>query len=121
MAYLQASLLIASGLVVIAWLAFGRRLSPEQIEAVMPVQAFLAIATAVTGLSWIIRGPLRIFSGPVLLVVALVGLSYGGALVGACLAFPHKTPKPVQAIAGSLALVAGVLLLLFQLRVIKPI
>ena len=114
-------MLIASGVVVIAWLVLAKRLTHEHIEAVMPVQAFLAIATAVTGLSWIIRGPLRIFSGPVLLVVAMVGLSYGAVGIGACLAFPHKAPKPLQAIAGSLVLVAGVLLVLFQLRVIKPI
>ena len=119
MGYLQASLLIAAGIVVIAWLVLAKRLTRDQIDAITPVQGFLALATAVTGVSWLIRGPLRVFDGPVLLVVALAGISYGAALVGVCLALPHKLPRPVQAFAGSLALVAGVLLVLFQLRVIK--
>ena len=114
-------LLTAGGIVVLAWVLLEKRLTAEQIESVMPVQAFLAIANIVMGVSWIIRGPLRVFSGPVLLVVALVGLSYGAVGSGACLVWPRQTPRPVQAIAGTLALVAGVLLVLFQLRIIKPI
>jgi len=118
--YLQASALIVGGLVVLAWVISAKRMTPAQIDSVMPVQSFLAFALVIIGASWIMRGPLRVFHGPTLVVIALAGLSYGAVAGGACLAFPKKVPKPVQGFVGTFCLFAGVLLLLFQLRVIKP-
>ena len=120
MEYLQASLLIASGIFVIAALVFEKRLNPAQLNSLLPAHGFLAIALLVTGISWLIRGPLRVFSGPPLLVIVFAGLSYGAVVAGVCLAFPRQIPKPLQALAGAFTAVAGTLLLLLQLRVIKP-
>jgi len=113
-------MLIVGGLVVLAYIIVAKRLTPQQIESIVPVQGFSAIVLAVIGVSWLIRGPFRVFHGPALVAFALVGVSYGAVAGGACLAFPKQAPKPVQVIVGSFCLVAGVLLLLFQLRVIKP-
>jgi uncharacterized membrane protein YozB (DUF420 family) len=118
--HLQAALLIASGIFVIASLVFEKRLTVAQHNSLLPAHGFLAIALLVTGISWLIRGPLRVFSGPPLLVVVFVALSYGAVLAGTCLAFPRQIPKPLQALAGAFTTVAGTLLLLLQLRVIKP-
>lgn len=120
MEYLQASLLIAGGIAVIASLVLVKRLTIPQFNSLLPAHGFLAVALLVTGVSWLIRGPLKIFSGPPLLVVVFAGLSYGAVVAGVCLAFPRHTPKPLQAVAGAFAAVAGTLLLLLQLRVIKP-
>ena len=119
--YLQASLLIAGGIVLIAWIALAKRVTPAQLDSVLPLQGFLAISLLVTGGSWLAKGPLRILHGPPLIVVALAGISYGAVAAGACLAFPRHTPKPLQLIVGAFTLVAGTLVLLLQLRVIKPI
>lgn len=121
MEYLHASALIAGGLVVLAWVIASSRLTPDQVEALLPVQSFTAVALLCTGAMWLIRGPLRVFDGPPLVVVAAVGVSYGAIAGGACLALSKQIPKLVQALVGVLCLLAGVLLLLFQLRVIKPI
>ena len=115
---LQAVLLIASGLVMLVTVVLGKRLA--SLEALTPVQAFTAFALLVTGVSWLIRGPTRMFHGPPLVVVALAGVSYGAVVGGACLAFPAQTPRAVHALAGTFCVAAGVLLLLFQLRIIKP-
>ena len=119
MEYLQAALLIAGGIVVLAPLA--KRLTSPQLDSLLPAQGFLALALLVTGVSWLIRGPFKVLQGPPLLVAVLVGVSYGAVLAGACLAFPRRAPRPVQLLAGAFAVVAGTLLLLLQLRVIKPI
>jgi hypothetical protein len=119
--YLQAALLIAGGIVVIAPLALVHRLTPLQRELLLPAQGFLALALLVTGISWLIRGPFKVLNGPPLLVVVLVGVSYGAIAGGACLAFPRHAPKPLQLLVGAFTVVAGTLLLLLQLRVIKPI
>lgn len=113
-------MLIVGGLVVLAWVVVAKRLTQAQIESIVPAQGFSAIVLVVIGVSWLIRGPFRVFHGPALVGIALVGVSYGAVAGGACLAFPKQTPKPLQAIVGSFCLAAGVLLLLFQLRVIKP-
>jgi hypothetical protein len=120
MEYLHASVLISGGLVVLAWVITSSRLTSEQRSMLMPVQSFTAVALLCTGAMWLIRGPLRVFDGPPLVVIAAVGVSYGAIAGGACLALSKQIPKPVQALVGVLLLFAGVLLLLFQLRVIKP-
>ena len=120
MEYLQAALLIAGGIVMLAALALAKRFTPHQNESILPVQSFLAIALLVTGISWLIRGPLQVFKGPALLVVVVTGVSYGAVVAGSCLAFPRRAPKPLQVLAGAFTVVAGTLLLLLQLRVIKP-
>ncbi|MBA3501515.1 MAG: hypothetical protein M4D80_34375 [Myxococcota bacterium] len=121
MEYLQASLLTVGGIVLIAWVALAKRVTPAQLDSVLPMQGLLAIALLVTGGSYLIKGPLRILQGPPLLVVAFAGISYGAVAAGACLAFPRQTPKPLQVLVGAFSVVAGTLVLLLQLRVIKPI
>jgi hypothetical protein len=119
--YLQASLLTAGGIVLIASVALAKRVTPAQLNSLLPVQGFLAIALFVTGGMWLVKGPLRILQGPPLLVVVVAGISYGAVAAGACLAFPKQTPKPLQVLVGAFSVVAGTLFLLLQLRVIKPI
>lgn len=114
-------MLIVGGVLMLAWILARARLTPEQIERLTPVQGFTAIVLLVIGASWVMRGPLRPFHGPTLVAIALAGVSYGALAGGACLAFPKQMPRPIQAITGTLCLVAGALLLLFQLRVIKPL
>ena len=77
MEYLHASILIAGGLVVLAWVIVANRLTPDQRETLMPVQSFTAVALLCTGAMWLIRGPVRVFDGPPLVVIASVGVSYG--------------------------------------------
>jgi hypothetical protein len=117
---LTAALLIAGGVTMLASVAFAGRLTPARREAIAPVQALLATVLLVIGVSWIIRGPTRPFAGPPLVTIALVGVSYGAIAAGVSLAFPKQTPRLVQGAIGTLCVVAGVLLLLFQFRVIKP-
>jgi hypothetical protein len=112
-------MLVVSGLAVLAWVIV-KSPSAAHIETAMPVQALLAIVALVTGVAWLIKGPLRMFDAPAVLAVAMVGMSYGAVGCGVCLAFPKSVPKPVQALFGTLGVVGGVLLLLLQLRVIKP-
>ena len=113
---LTAALLIVSGLALAA--AFTRY---DAHEALAPVQAFLAMALLVIGASWIMRGPTRPFHGPLLPALVAIGVSYGAVAAGTTLAFPTKVPKLVHGLLGALCVAAGVLLLLFQLRVIKPL
>ena len=120
MEILTAALLIAGGIATLSWVIFAKRLTVDRREAIMPVQAGLAVAALAIGLAGIIRAPLRVFHGPLLVVIALVGASYGALAVGSCLAFPNHTPKSLHALIGAFCVAAGVLLLLFQFRVIKP-
>jgi len=120
MGYLHASLLLAGGIVVVAYLVLARKQSAH-VGTVLPVQAFLAMALFALGAVGLMKGPLRIFHGPPLLVFVLVGASYGALAVGACLAFPERVPKPLQTIFGVVCVGAGVVSMLLQLRVIKPI
>lgn len=119
MELLHASLLIAGGAGVVAYLALARARSPH-LDTLLPVQAFLAFAVGAFGAAALMRGPIRIFHGPPLLVFVLAAASYGALACAACLAFPRQVPKPVQAVLGVACGGAGVVLLLLQLRVIKP-
>lgn len=108
--HLTAALLIVGGLALFAGLD----------ERIASVRAFAATALLVLGLSWIIRGPTRVFAGPPLVMLARIGVSYGAVAAAAGLAFPKQVPKPIAIMIGALCVIAGVLLLLFKLRVIKP-
>ena len=112
---LTAALLIVGGLTLLA--SFTRYAAHETLA---PVRAFLAMILVVIGVSWIIRGPTRPFHGPLLLKLALIGVSYGAVAAGAALAFPKEIPKPAHGVVGAFCVIAGVLLLLFAFRVIKP-
>ena len=120
---MQPSLLTAGGIVVISSIVLAKRLTAAQVERMEPVQAFLAIALFVMCLSWLIKGPLKIipWHAPPLVLITMLGVSYGALAGGICLAFPKRAPKPAQALIGTFCVATGVLLLLLQLRVIKPI
>jgi hypothetical protein len=117
---LTAALLIAGGLATLTWVVLAKRLTVDLRESILPPQAGLAVVAFAIGIAGIIRAPLRVFHGPLLVVIALVGASYGAVAVGSCLAFPNRTPKSLQVLIGAFCVAAGVLLLLFQFRVIKP-
>ncbi len=115
MANLSAALLIVGGLTLFA--AFTRYATHESLA---PARALLSVALVVIGASWIMRGPTRPFHGTTPVALAAIGTSYGAIAGGIGLAFPVQTPKLVQGVLGTLCVTAGVLLLLFAFRVIKP-
>jgi hypothetical protein len=113
-ANLSAALLIVGGLTLIV--SFTRHAAHDSLA---PVRALLSVALLVIGAASIMRGPLRPFHGPNLVLIAAIGSSYGAVAGGIGLAFPVQTPRLVQGALGTLCVTAGVLLLLFAYRVIK--
>lgn len=143
MGILHAILLILGG--VLALSAFIVAKKPEAralIAKLTPFQAFIGVALLVISLIALIDvGPInafRILAAAPLFGIAVIGSTYGGILLGFCFGMPQiakwlpgkssaettalnlsRKLAPFQMIIGILCLVAGVLVLLYELHILR--
>ncbi len=144
MEYLHALLLIAGGILALS--AFIVAKKPEakaMIDKLVPFQAFIGVALLAIGLVRLLQfGPINSFRllkvWPVL-GITVIGATYGAIVLGFFFGMPQiakwipgdsnaetkalelsKKIAPFQMIFGVVCLGAGLLVLLFQLGILKP-
>ena len=109
MQHLHAVILVGGGLVIAA---------PAR-DALAPLRGFFATSLAALALAWLLQGPTRPFHAHPLAAAAAIGATYGalGAVLG--LVAPRSIPRALRVIFGIFCAAAGVLLMLFQLRILQ--
>ncbi len=144
MDWLHILLLLAGGVLAISGLIVAKKPDAKaMLDKLVPFQAFIGVALLVIGLIRLIQfGPLMVFrmlSALPLLGLAIIGATYGAILLGFLFGMPQiakwipgtssaetkaselsKKLAPFQVILGIVCLAAGVLLLLYQLGILKP-
>ncbi len=144
MDWLHIILLLAGGVLAISGLIVAKKPDAKAtLDKLVPFQAFIGVALLVIGLIRLFQfGPLMVFrmlSMAPLLGIAVIGATYGAILLGFLFGMPQiakwipgessaenkaselsKKLAPFQVILGIVCLGAGVLLLLFQLGILKP-
>ncbi|MDQ3367195.1 MAG: hypothetical protein M3680_17365 [Myxococcota bacterium] len=144
MEFLHAILLILGGILALsAFIVTKRPDAKAMIDKLTPFQAFIGVGLLVISLIQLLDvGPInafRILSLVPLLGITIIGACYGGIILGFFFGMPQiakwipgdsnaetkatnlaKKLAPFQMIFGIIALVAGVLLLLFRLNILKP-
>jgi len=144
MDWLHILLLLAGGVLAISNLIVAKKPDAKAlIDKLVPFQAIIGVALLAIGLLRLIQvGPINTFRGfsvAPLLSLTLIGALWGAILLGFLFGMPQiakwipgessaetkatelsKKLAPFQVILGLVVLGAGVLMLLFQLRILKP-
>ncbi len=143
MDWLHIILLLAGGVLAISGLIVAKKPDAKaMLDKLVPFQAFIGVALLAIGLIRLIQvGPLMVFrlvSALPLLGIALIGATYGAVLLGFLFGMPQiakwipgessaeqkaselsKKLAPFQVVLGLVCLGSGVLLLLYQLGILK--
>lgn len=144
MEWLHLILLIAGGLLGISGLIIAKKPDAKQhIDKLVPFQAFIGVALIGVGLVQLLRfGPINVFRalGPMPIVgLTLIAGIFGGILLGFLFGMPQiskwipgesnaenkamefsKKIAPYQMILGLVCLGAAALMLLLELKILKP-
>jgi len=144
MDWLHIILLLAGGILAISSLIVAKKPDAKaMIDKLVPFQAIIGVALLGIGLLRLIQvGPINTFrflSVSPLLGITLIGALWGAILLGFLFGMPQiakwmpgesgaetkamdlsKKLAPFQTIIGVIVLASGVLMLLFQLRILKP-
>ncbi|MBA3394321.1 MAG: hypothetical protein H0T89_16870 [Deltaproteobacteria bacterium] len=144
MEYLHGLLLIVGGVLALSAFIIAKKPDAKALlDKVTPFQAFIGVALLVVGLIRLIQiGPINVFrilSVAPLLGITLIGATYGAILLGFLFGMPQiakwipgesnaetkatnvaKKLAPFQMILGVICLVSGLLVILYQLGILKP-
>jgi len=144
MDWLHILLLLAGGILAISSLIVAKKPDAKaMIDKLVPFQAIIGVALLGIGLLRLIQvGPINTFrflSVSPLLGITLIGALWGAIVLGFLFGMPQiakwmpgesgaetkamdlsKKLVPFQTIIGVIVLASGVLMLLFQLRILKP-
>lgn len=127
--YLHASLLIVGGALAIAAFVLGRKpANTHLVHRLLPFQAFVGVGLlALAVMTWAQAGLLGMFRSASALPIAgaiAIGSVMISLVLGTMFGVPQTTRwrrgTPYHLVVGVLALGAGVLGLLLQLRVLSP-
>jgi hypothetical protein len=143
MGFLHAILLILAGSLALSAVVAKQPGARALIAKLTPFQAFIGVGLLVISLIALIDvGPVRAFrilaAAPVF-GIAVIGSTYGGILLGFCFGMPQiakwlpgtsraettalglsRKIAPFQMAVGILCLVAGLLIVLYELHILSP-